>query len=957
MKSIILQGNSLDVNYQYMNKTFKPILLFPVFFLFTNFLVGQTTIIDYTTPLAIDPNVRIGKLDNGLVYYIRQNKKPENRVELRLAVNAGSILENNSQLGLAHFTEHMCFNGTRSFPKNELINFLQKTGVRFGADINAYTGFDETVYMLKLPTDEPGLVEKGFQVLEEWAHEVTFDGKEIDKERGVIIEEWRLGLGAQDRMMKKFLPVILHGSLYAERIPIGKVEVLENFKHDTLKAFYRDWYRPNLMAVVVVGDIQPDSAEQQIKTHFSGLTNPVSERERIVFDLPENQDPLVAVTTDKEAMQNIILMFWKHPKKTIRNLGDFKERLTGELFTGMLNQRFSELSQQPDCPFVLVNTGYGPFLARTRDSYLITAMPKDNQSGQSLAIILSENERVRKYGFTSTEFDRQKEDMMSRYEKAAKEFDKTESENFAGEYVDNFLNQSSIPGAQKEFKYLTRILPEITLEEVNRLAQQWVTDDNLALVIMGPEKEHIQKISEADVLGIIRASKTQELTPYTDKFREEPLVTADLPGAAIREKKENPELGYTELILSNGVRVILKSTDFRNDEILFSGYSLGGNSLVDDDRFLSATFAASIIDQSGAGQFDHVELQKKLKGKNLSVSPYIDDMKEGFRGNSAPKDLETLMELVYLYFEAPRKDTTAFQAFISQMENQVKFMKSNPVMAFYDTLFKSAFPGTKRLIIFPTPEQLESVNLDTAFGIYTDRFADASDFTFLLAGNFNIDSITPLVLKYFGSLPSLLRKETWKDQAPHFASGITNTTFYKGTDPQSMVGIALSEPFVWSEENILHLVMLKEILSIKLVEVIREKMSGVYSPQIMLNFDRYPRSEFWMAILFGCSPKTTERLSKAVFGELKKIRKEGPTTVDLEKAKEILIRNRETDLEKNDFWLKKIESIYFNGEDPALILNFRERVNTVTVDDLKKTAEEFFRSDHYVRVVLKPEKK
>jgi zinc protease len=920
-------------------------------------ILAQTTVIDYSTPLAVDPNVRIGKLDNGLVYYIRQNRKPEKRVELRLVVNAGSILETDDQRGLAHFTEHMCFNGTASFPKNELINFLQKTGVEFGADINAYTGFDETVYMLKLPTDEEGLVEKGLQVLEEWAHQVTFDGKEIDKERGVIIEEWRLSLGAQDRMMKKFLPVILKGSQYAGRIPIGQAEVLETFRHDTLKAFYSDWYRPDLMSVVLVGDVDPDWAEQRIKAHFSALLNPVPERERIVFDLPGNQEPLIAVTTDKEAMQNVILMFWKHPKNTVLNLGDFKERITGELFTGMLNQRFSELAQKPDCPFVFANAGYGEFLARTRDSYLLTAMPKENQADQTLAVALAENERVRRFGFTPGEFERQKEDMLSRYEQASKEFDKTESDRFAAAYVDHYLNRTPIPGAQKEFKYLTKLLPEISLEQVNLLAQQWITDSNLALVVMGPEKEGSKVVTEQNVLEIIRASKGEELQPYVDTYREEPLVPGDLHGGDVISEREISALGFSELLLSNGVRVILKSTDFKNDEILVSAYSPGGTSLVEDDSYLSASFAATIIDQSGAGQFTNVELQKKLKGKNLSVSPYVSDVKEGFHGNTVPSDLETLLGLVYLYFDAPRKDTTAFEAFISQLENQMKFMKNNPIMAFYDTLFRTAFPGTKRIVIFPSQEQLASVSLDTAFRFYSDRFADASDFTFLFVGSFSPDSITPLVQKYLGSLPSGQRTETWRDKAPRFAPGVTDITFTRGTDPQSMVGIVMSESFPWTEDNVLYLTMLKEILSIKLVEVIREKLSGVYSPQIMLNYDQYPRSEFMMAILFGCSPKTTEKLSKAVFGEIRKIRKEGPTDVDLGKVRAILIRNRETDMEKNDFWLRKIESLYFNGGDPASVLQYRERVNAVTAEDLKAAASLFFRPDHYVRVVLFPEKK
>jgi len=916
---------------------------------------SQTTSIDYSYLLPVDPAVRIGQLDNGLVYYIRQNSKPEKRVELRLAVNAGSILENDDQQGLAHFTEHMCFNGTKTFPKNELINFLQKTGVKFGADINAYTSFDETVYMLQLPTDEPGLVDKGFQVLEDWAHNVTFDSKEIDKERGVIMEEWRLGLGAQDRMMKKFLPVILKGSQYAERVPIGKVNILENFKHETLRSFYRDWYRPDLQAIVVVGDINPDSAEQQIIAHFSGLKNPQPGRERIDYNLPGNKEPLIAITTDPEAMQNMILMFWKHPVLAIKNLGDLKTKITGELFTSMLNQRFSELSQKPDCPFVYANAGYGEFLTRTNDAYVLATMPKENQIDHSLAVILAENQRVKQFGFTSTEYERQKEEILSQYEKAANEFDKTESAQLAGEYVANFLTGDPIPGIRKEFVFVSKLLPEITLDEVNSLAKQWITENNLAMVIMGPEKEGLKIPSAAEVLAVIEKSRTEELEPYVDTYRESPLVPEELTGATIINTLNNSRLAFTELTLSNGVKVILKPTTFKNDEIIISAFSPGGNSLYPDDLFLASNFAASIIDQSGAGEFDNIELQKKLKGKNLSISPYISDVKEGFNGSTTLKDLETLMELVYLYFEAPRKDTTAFGAFISQMKNQMKFMKGNPVMAFYDTLFKTAYPGTKRLIIFPSEEQLKRIQLDDVFRIYSDRFADASDFTFILVGNFNTDSITPLVVKYLGSLPSTGRKENWQDRTPVFAAGITNVTFNKGTDPQSMVGIGFSEPIEWTENNVLYINMLKEILQIKLIEVIREKLSGVYSPQIMLNLDKYPKPEFMMGIMFGCSPKTTDKLTKAVFGEIKKILKKGPATEDLTKAKEAMIRSRETNLEKNNFWTSKIESIYFQGADPANVLNFKEQVNAVTVQDLKTAANDFFKTDHYIRVVLMPE--
>ncbi|MCX6251639.1 MAG: insulinase family protein [Bacteroidetes bacterium] len=920
-------------------------------------LFGQQTSIDLTTPLAVDPNVKIGKLDNGMVYYIRQNHKPEKRVELRLVVNAGSVLENNDQQGLAHFMEHMNFNGTKTFPKNELIDFLQKTGVRFGADINAYTSFDETVYMVQIPTDDSALVEKGYQVIEDWAHNALLDDKEIDKERGVIVEEWRLGLGAEDRMMKKYLPVILKDSRYAERLPIGKVDIIENFKHEVLKSFYHDWYRPDLQAVIIVGDIDPAKVEARIKAHFSGIQNPGSEKPRTNYDLPDNKEPLIAINTDKEATGNNLLLFYKHPLKIEKTLGDYREALVAQLFTGMLNQRFNEISQKPESPYVYAGAQYGRFLARSKDAYILYAGPKESQIENALRTLLAENERVKQFGFTQTELDRQKEEMLSNYEKAAKEWDKTESLNLTDDYVQNYLSGDPIPGAQKEFKYVKTLIPDIKLEEINNLARTWITDEDMALSITAPEKENVKVPSIAQVEEIIKASKTNELKAYVDNFREEPLVSGDLKSGKILDKKENKVIGYTELTLSNGIKVALKSTAFKNDEIQFSGYSLGGYSYYPDPQFLSAHYAATIMDQSGAGHFDNIELQKKLKGKNLTINPYISDVKQGFTGNSTPKDMETLMQLVYLYITEPRKDTTQFKAFISQIENQVKFMKSNPLMTFFDTLYKCAYPNYQRMVIIPNVAQLEQIKLDDSYRIYKDRFADAGGFKFFMVGNFQIDSISPLIERYFGSLPSLNRNEKWVDKHPHFAPGITNTTIYKGADPQSMVGLVFSEPIEWNPKVLLELNMLKEIIDIKLIEVIREKLSGVYSPMVFLSTDHYPVTEYMLGIVFGCSPKNTDKLSKAVLNEIKKIRKHGPTDVDLKKAQETLIRARETDLEKNTFWLGKLESVYYDNTDPANILNFKERVNAITIEDLKNAANIYYTGDHYVRVVLKPEKK
>lgn len=918
--------------------------------------VAQSAV-DLNATIPVDPNVRIGKLANGLTYYIRHNAKPEKRVELRLAVNAGSLYETNAQQGLAHFTEHMCFNGTTHFPKNELVNYFQSIGMSFGGDINAYTSFAETVYMLHVPTDKEELVEKGYQVLEDWAHNVTMDGKEIDKERGVITEEWRLGLGADDRMMKRWLPEVLKNSMYAERIPIGKIDIIKNFKHESLRQFYHDWYRPNLMAVIVVGDINIDATEASIKAHFSSIENPANPKERIEYSLPDNNEPLIAVETDKEATENTLMLFYKHPRKIEKDLADYREVFKQELYNNMLNSRLNEILQQPDAPFVYAYTAYGNFLARTQDAYTSYAMMKENQIEKGIETILTENERVKRYGFSETEFERQKQEMLSKYEKEAKEFDKTESVNYTSEYVDNFLAGNPIPGEKNKLELLKQLLPGIQLSEINELPKSWITDKNLAIVVTAPEKEGVKVPTKQQILDIIKSIKNKEIAPYVDKFKEAPLLSEILKGSAISATKENKEIGYTEITLNNGIKVVLKPTDFKNDEIQFSAYSTGGSSLYPDKDIMSANSASTVIDQSGVGNFDNVELEKKLKGKVVKIYPYIDDLKEGFKGNASPKDFETLLQLTYLYFTAPRQDTTALKTYVSKTKNQLKFIKSNPMYAFYDTLIKTSTQNNPRVVVIPTEAQLTSINMDKLYSIYRDRFADASDFKFFIVGTFKSDTLIPMLEKYLGSLPVIRRTETWKDVSPVFPAGITEVKIHKGTEPKSMVGIIFSEPIQWDAKNRTCLTMLNEIMQIKLVEVVREKMSGVYSPQTMINMDKYPKSEFSFMTMFGCSPKNADKLTKAVLKIVAQIQKKGPSEIDLNKAKEKLIRERETDIKTNTFWLNRLETSYFNEDEVYSQEKFNELVNSITTQDLKQAAIKYLNRNHYVRAVLLPEEK
>lgn len=937
-------------------RTFKNLFLFLIVGIFSFAAIAQNNT-DLKQPIPIDPNVKIGKLNNGIVYYIRKNAKPENRVELRLAVNAGSVLENDDQQGLAHFCEHMCFNGTKNFPKNDLVNTIEKMGIRFGADLNAYTSFDETVYMLKVPTDQPELIDKGIQIIEDWAHNVTFDSTEIDKERGVILEERRLGLGAEDRMRKKSFPVIFKGSKYANRVPIGTKEVLEGFKYNTLRSFYKTWYRPNIMAVVIVGDIDVAQMEQKIIAHFSKISNPANPVKREVFELPDNNEPLISIETDAEATSSNLMFFYKHPKQSTKTIEDYKNYMIRELFTGMLNDRLEELMQKPDAPLVFAGTNYGEFLARSKDAYLTYAQTKENQINQAFEVLLSENERVKRFGFTASEFERQKTKILTQYEKEAKEFDKTESANLAMDYVYNFLAENPIPGAQKNFELAKQFLPQIKIEEINELVKTWISDKNMVIMVTAPKKDEIKVPAADDLLNIIKNVKTKDLKAYTENVSSDPILANIPTGTEIVSKNVNTELDYTEVTFANGVKAILKPTNFKNNEIKISSYSLGGTSLESNDDFITAMFSSYIIDESGISKFNKTDLGKKLVGKDLEISPDISELKQGFRGKCATADLETALQLIYLYYTEPRSDKEAYDAFISKMKSQLMFLANNPQFAFYKKLTETVTQNDPRSIVIPTVEQLEKINLDKAFAFYKERFDDASETKFFFVGNFDTETILPMLQKYLGGLPSKGQKETWKDVNPKFPQGVVEEVVNKGVEEKGFVGLVWSTDFEWSSKNILVEKVLARILDIKLRESVREDEGGTYGLQVRDQVDKFPKSEYSLTIIFGCDPKRQDKLVKVVFDEMEKIVKNGPTEEDMNKIKETLIRERETDLKKNDWWLKKLENLYYYDEPKKSFADFNDNVKAVTNEEVKAAAVKYFNMKNYVKVYLKPEKK
>lgn len=911
--------------------------------------------VDLKAKIPVSAQVRTGVLPNGMTYYVRENHKPEHRAELRLVENAGSVLESENQQGLAHLCEHMAFNGTKNFPKNDLVNFLERTGIRFGADLNAYTSFDETVYMLQIPTDTEATFLKGFQVLEDWAHNVSYDGDEIQKERGVVVEEWRLGQGAFDRMLRQWYPVYMKDSRYAVRLPIGQKEIIEGAPQDTLRSFYKKWYRPELQAIVAVGDFDGAKVEQLIKDRFGKIPKPKNKIDRPVFLVPDQNNLLVSVATDKEASSTNIQVFYKLPLEEQKTVNDYRHSLVEQLFTSMLNQRYSELQQQANPPFTYAYSSYG-HAARTKDEYVNFAVVNDTGVARGLKTILTENERIQHNGFTQTELDRTVKQMVRNVEQMYNERDKTESRNFTRELVNNYLEKEPIPGIEWEYDMYKKLLPTVNLEEVNALATQWITDGkNCVIVVTAPNKEGVKIPSEDQLKKIYADVQQMKVDAYVDKTTDKPLLATKPTGTTVMSEKKVDEFGITEWKLANGARVILKPTDFKNDEILFSAYANGGSSLYPDQDFRSADNAAQIMDNSGTGDFDNVTLDKYLSDKIAGLSANIDELQQTMSGSCSPKDLETFMQLLYLKFTAPRKDPVAFDAFLSQQRSFIQNRHNDPVRVLFDTVQVTMYNHNYRYR--PDDEAtLKEINLDRAYQIYKERFADASEYTFFFVGSFSLPSIRPAVETYIGGLPSKNGNESFRDLGITPAAGQINKSVKKGTEPKSYVNLIYNGTFEYNRHNRNEVNALIRLLNIKLRETMREDMGGVYGVGVRPQLAKYPRQTYQMGINFGCSPDNVDKLIAAAHNVIDSVKKNGCNEQDLLKVKELTLKEREVQLKQNNFWLQAILQSDVNHEDIRELNDFNKQIQSLTGNDFKRLANKYFSGSNYAQFVLYPVK-
>ena len=919
---------------------------------------GQAAI-KLSDPIPVGPQVKVGKLANGLSYYIQKNGKPEKKLELRLVVKAGSILEDDDQRGLAHFTEHLAFNGSTHFKKHELVSYLQSIGVKFGADLNAYTSFDETVYILPIPTNNKENVDKGFLVLEDWAGGLTLDDAAIDAERSIVLEELRLGKGAQDRMNKILLPKIFNGSRYAERLPIGKEEIIQHASYDTVRRFYKDWYRPDLMAVVVVGDIEPAEAEKLVKAHFGKLKNPARERERTYATIPARTHTEAVVVTDKEAGGNAVLI--RYPltdKKERADFADYRDKLIESLFSAMLNQRLAEIGQQPEPPYVGAGSGINRLTPRYK-SYMSSAGLGKGGATPAIDALMQENARARQFGFSAAELDRARKNMMRTYERAYKERDKTDSSSYVGEYVRNFLEKESIPGIENEFRYVQELLPAITLEEVNRYARATIPAESGKLVVyMGTNSADAPAPSGEQLLASVAAAEKTKVKPLEEKAVAQTLMDKPPKAGTIVAETQDKALGLTRLTLSNGVKVILKQTDFKNDQVLMSAVRFGGQSLFGDNDTFNARYASAVASAMGVGPYTPIEMQKVLAGKTASLGVGMGEYYEVVNGRAGSNDIETMLQFVYLRLTGARRDENLYKSFMSRQAEAARNALTQPEALFRDEVTATLYNKHPRVARTTRTADLSKIELDRALEIYRDRFSSARDLTFILVGSFDQAAIKPLLATYLASLPTPEIPTQYKDMGVRPVSGVVKKEVRSGSEQKSLIALNFTGtvPATYSEEDQLRFRALLEVMNIRIIDILREKLGLIYGGGMHGGLSRIPYGSYSISANLPTAPGSVDKVIAATFAEIERMKTQGPDAADLDKVKQNWKQLHEKSMRENEYWLSRLQNSILEGTDPATILVYEKMVEQITPADLKAAAQRYFDTNNYVQMVLYPEK-
>jgi zinc protease len=911
-----------------------------------------------TQQMPVDPDVALGTLPNGLRYYVRPNPRPARRVELRLVVKAGSVLEDADQQGLAHFVEHMLFEGTRNFPEQGINEFLAQLGQGIGADANAQTSYDDTQYMLRVPSDSTVVLDRALLVLKDWANAATFEPSAIERQRGIVLSEWRQSLGAGERTRDKIRRVQLENSQYANRSPIGDPDILRKAQREQLVRFYRDWYRPDLMAVIVVGDVNRDAVVAKIKTQFSSLTNPVPTRPRSNFDVPERPATRYTIIADKETTATSVSVSNLRPARPQDTVGGYRQIMMDQLFGEMLDGRLDELTQRENPPFLRAGAQRALFPApRTKDEVQVIALTSNSGVTRGLDALITEMERVTQFGFTATELTRAKQARLLSYERSVTESPDRESESRADEYTRNFLQSEALPTIWQELAFHRRFLPTITLQEMNALSGQWFPERNRLVIVSAPEAAGVALPSEMQLAAAVKTATGRRVEAYVDVDAGQSLMDMKPKPGTIVKTTPRPG-GVTEWTLSNGATVVLKPTTLKEDQILFRASAPGGTSLASDADFVSARAADDVIGAGGVGRFNDATLNRMLAGKALAVVPYFGELVEGLNGGSTPQDLESMFQLLYLQFTQPRADPAAFAALVSQRKGLLANQMASPDIVFSRTLSSTLSRDHLRRQ-GETPETVDQWDLTKAMTFYKARFADASHFTFVFVGSFTVDMIKPYVETYVASLPASKTGETWRDLGITTPAGVVQKTVEKGIAPKSQVSIVFSGPFVYNDANLLALRTMTMVLQGRLFDAIRQQLGGTYSIEVEPLTQKFPRPEYSVRITWACDPARVETLVQRVFEEIAFVRKTPVQFLQMDRIRAALRRDYDEDSQNNGYLLNQIMRRYEDGNPDLVgnVFNVPDQIGALNGGAIQEAAQTYLNMDRYVRVTLMPESK
>lgn len=910
-------------------------------------------------PLPVDKNVRIGQLDNGLTYYIRHNKLPENRAEFYIAQKVGSILEEPQQRGLAHFLEHMAFNGTKNFPGDDkglgVIPWCETVGIKFGTNLNAYTSIDETVYNISnAPIDRTGVLDSCLLILHDWSNYILLKDDEIDKERGVIREEWRSRNSGMLRVYTDLLPTIYQGDKYADCMPIGSIDVINNFPYKDIRDYYHKWYRPDLQGIVIVGDIDVDTVEAKLKAVFADVQKPVNPAERTYYPVTDNKEPIVAIGTDKEVDDPSIEIYFKQdatPDSEKNNVGYLASQYMTSMISSMLNARLSELVQSANPPFTRASSYYSDFfVAKTKEAFALSASSKADGIETALKTLLQETERARRFGFTESEYARARANYLQSLESAYNEREKTKHGSYVREYVQNFLNGEPIPGIEAEYAMMNQLAPNIPLQAMNMVMQQLVPDSNQVVIIAGPAKEGLKYPTKEEVINLLKGMKDLDLQAYVDKVSDEPLMKEVPKGGKIISEKEGDIYGSTKLVLSNGVTVYVKKTDFKADEIRMKGTSLGGKSIFPDKDALNFAVMDNVIAVGGLGNFSQVDLTKVLAGKKVSVNAGLGATTENVFGTCSPKDFETMMQLTYLTFTAPRKDAEAFESFKNRMKAQLESAQANPLSSINDSLQKAMYNNHPRVVMMK-PEMVDQIDYDRILEMYNDRFKDASDFTFYFVGNIDLETAKPLIAEYLGALPAINRKETFKDTKMSIRKGVYKNEYAKEQQtPTATIVFLYSGKAPYTLKNDILLSFATQVLDMVYTEEVREKEGGTYGVNCFGDLQKYPREQLLLQIVFQTDPAKKDKLAGIVVDELKKLAAEGPSDVHLQKVKEYMLKKYADNQKENGYWMNNLNDYFYYGMD--MTEGYTDIVNSITAKDIQKFVSDLLKQGNEIEVTM-----